>query len=229
MSIKQQENLLFEEWKKKQGYSYFISDGVFDEDEWNRQDYKILFVLKEANWENGNVDLCKYLLSEPKSPYWKTWNNIARWTKAILIGGEYPKRVTKKDKTYWLRKIAAINLKKIGGGSAAQDKIIGYYAKKDRIFIKRQIELYKPDIIICCGRGKGKNADILHDVIFSDEEVSEWKKPVLQYNYFYIKMKEKGEVPVVSFYHPQMIGSHSLFAKRYEEMKVLAHNLCCKE
>ena len=195
ISIKQQEYLLFEQWKKQQEYSYFISDGVFDEDEWNRQDYKILFVLKEANWENGNADLCKYLLSEPKSSYWKTWNNIARWTKAILIGGEYPERVTKKD----------------------------------RVFIKRQIELYKPDIIICCGRGKGKNADILHDVIFSAGEVSEWKKPVLQYNYFYIKMKEKGKVPVVSFYHPQMIGSHSLFAKRYEEMKVLAHNLCCKE
>ena len=27
--------------------------------------------------------------------------------------------VTKKDKTYWLRKIANINLKKIGRGSAA--------------------------------------------------------------------------------------------------------------
>lgn len=48
-------------------------------------------------WEkNGNADLCKYLLSEPKSSYWKTWNNIARWTKGILVGGEYPKRVTKK-------------------------------------------------------------------------------------------------------------------------------------
>lgn len=193
MNIKQEENLLFEEWKKKQGYSSFISDGVFDEEEWKKQEYKILFVLKEANWKNGNMDLCKYLLSEPKLSYWKTWNNIARWTKAILVGGEYPERVTPKDKTYWLRKIAAMNLKKIGGGSVAQDNIIFDYAKSDRVFIKRQIELYKPDIIICCGRGNGKNADILHDVIFSAKEVSEWKKPILQYNYFYITMKEKGK------------------------------------
>ena len=193
MNIKQEENLLFEEWKKKQGYCSFISDGVFDEEEWKKQEYKILFVLKEANWKNGNMDLCKYLLSEPKASYWKTWNNIARWTKAILVGGEYPERVTPKDKTYWLRKIAAMNLKKIGGGSVAQDNIIFDYAKSDRVFIKRQIELYKPDIIICCGRGNGKNADILHDVIFSAKEVSEWKKPILQYNYFYITMKEKGK------------------------------------
>lgn len=122
-----------------------------------------------------------------------------------------------------------MNLKKIGGCSVAQDNVLFDYAKSDRVFIKRQIELYKPDIIICCGRGNGKNADILHDVIFSAKEVSEWKKPILQYNYFYITMKEKGEVPVVSFYHPQMIGSHSLFAKRYEEMKVLAHHFCYKE
>lgn len=59
--------------------------------------------------------------------------------------------------------------------------------------------------------------------------MSEWKKPILQYNYFYITMKEKGEVPVVAFYHPRMIGGHSLFAKRYEEMKVLAHHFCYEE
>ena len=47
--------------------------------------------------------------------------------------------VTKKDKTYWLRKIATINLKKIGGGSAAQDKIIHDYAKKDRVFINDKL------------------------------------------------------------------------------------------
>ncbi len=80
--------------------------------------------------------------------------------------------VTKKDKIYWLRKITTINLKKIGGGSAAQDKIIHDYAKKDRVFIKRQIELYKPDIIICCGRGKGKNADILHAIFYKDKNIN---------------------------------------------------------
>ena len=41
MNIKQEENLLFEAWKKKQGYSSFISDGVFDEEEWKKQEYKM--------------------------------------------------------------------------------------------------------------------------------------------------------------------------------------------
>lgn len=229
MKIKERERLLFEEWREKQGYPCFMSDGVFDEEEWNKQTYKILFVLKEANWENGNVDLCEYLLSEPKSSYWKTWNNIARWTKAILEGGEYLHSVSKADKSYWLRKIAAINLKKVGGGSVAENDKIYSYAESDREFIKRQIELYTPDIIICCGRGNGKNADILHDVIFSENEVSEWQEPISQYNYFYVTINGKRDIPVVSFYHPQMRGNHELFKKRYEEMKLLAQKLRKKQ
>ena len=45
-----------EEWKTKQEHPYFISDGVLDEEEWKRQSCKVLFVLKEANWENANAD-----------------------------------------------------------------------------------------------------------------------------------------------------------------------------
>lgn len=111
---------------------------------------------------------------------------------------------------------------------AENDKIYSY-AESDREFIKRQIELYTPDIIICCGRGNGKNADILHDVIFSENEVSEWQEPISQYNYFYVTINGKRDIPVVSFYHPQMRGNHELFKKRYEEMKFLAQKLRKKQ
>ena len=112
MSVKEKEQALFSAWKESQGYKYFISDGVFNEEELDKQDYRILFVLKEANWENATADLCELLLSEKSSGYWKTWNNIARWTKAILEGGNYPRYVSKADKTYWLKKVIAMNLKK---------------------------------------------------------------------------------------------------------------------
>lgn len=228
MGIKEKERTLFEEWKIKQEHPYFISDGVLDEEEWKRQSCKVLFVLKEANWENANADLCDFLLSESSSSYWKTWNNVARWTKAILEGGAYPRRVSKADKTYWLRKVAAMNLKKVGGDAVAENDTIYSSAERDSAYLKRQIELYEPDIIICCGRGNGKNADILHDVIFEKDEVSEWKEPILQYNYFLATINEKKNIPVVSFYHPQMRGGHDLFEKRYEEMKILAKELRIK-
>lgn len=218
--IKEQEKELFSRWKNERGYKYFISDGVLDEAEWNKQGYKVLFVLKEANWENGNADLCDFLLSESSSSYWKTWNNVARWTKALLEQGEYPQNVSKADKSYWLRKVAAMNLKKVGGDAVAEDETIREYAMSDRVYIKEQIKLYKPDIIICCGRGNGKNADILHDIVFDPLEVSEWQEPITEtkYNYFTVKLKEDHLTPVVSFYHPQMRGSHDKFKKRYEEM-----------
>ena len=218
--IKEQEQALFARWKSERRYQYFISDGIFDEQEWNKQAYKILFVLKEANWENGNDDLCKYLLKEESPTYWKTWNNIARWTKALLEQGEYPRYVSKSDKSFWLRKIAAMNLKKVGGDAVAENDTIREYAEADRVYIKEQIELYQPDIIICCGRGNGKNADILHDIIFDSSQVSYWQNPITEtkYNYFTVKLRDDHVTPVVSFYHPQMRGSHDKFKKRYEEM-----------
>ena len=225
MSIKEKEQVLFSAWKEKQGYEYFISDGVFNEEELNKQKYRILFVLKEANWENATADLCELLLSEKSSGYWKTWNNIARWTKAILEGGDYPRYVSKSDKTYWLKKIIAMNLKKVGGDEHAENETIYSFEQNDRVYLKQQIELYNPDIIICCGRGTGKNADILHDVVFEKDEVSDWQEPILKYNYFLAKVNNKENVPVVSFYHPQMRGGHQLFEKRFEEMKYIATQL----
>ncbi|MBR5279409.1 MAG: hypothetical protein IKU26_00370 [Clostridia bacterium] len=223
--IKEAERQLFAEWQQIRQYPYFISDGVFDEIEWQKQPFKVLYVLKEANWENANEDLCAFLLSERSPTYWKTWNNIARWSKAILEGGDYPRYVSRSDKSYWLRKVAAMNLKKVGGDAVAENETIYSYGNQDRVYIKRQIELYAPDLIICCGRGVGKNADILHDKVFEPEEVSEWQEPILQYNYFLVNIKGKENVPVVSFYHPQMRGSHALFEKRYEEMKFVAQEL----
>lgn len=209
---------LFARWKAALGGAYFISDGVFDESEWLNQDCRILFVLKEANWAQANVDLCQWLLSEQSSTYWKTWNNIARWIQALLEGGEYPRYVSKADKSYWLRKAAFLNLKKEGGDAVADDDAIHAHSERDKAFLLEQIKLYHPDIIICCGRGWGKNADILHDIVLPREQVSEWKEPVLQYHYFLYCPDGRSQVPVVSFYHPQMRGSHQLLQKRYEEM-----------
>lgn len=217
--LKEKERELFLRWKLERGYQYFISDGILDEAEWNKQKYKILFVLKEANWENGNADLCEFLLSESSSSYWKTWNNVARWTKALIEQGEYPRYVSKADKSFWLRKVAAMNLKKVGGDAVAEDETIREYAKKDRLYLKEQIELYCPDIIICCGRGNGKNADILHDIVFDSSQVSAWQEPITDnmYNYFIAAIDIK-KVPVVSFYHPQIRGGHDKFRRYYEEM-----------
>lgn len=224
--IKEMEKQLFEEWKQNRSYDSFMEDGLFDEQEWENQTTKILYVLKEANWENGNTDLCNYLLSEKSPTYWKTWNNIVRWTQAIRGGGPYQRTVTKKDKTNCLRTIAALNIKKVGGDALANDEEIRLFGIKDAAFINRQIELYQPDIIICCGRGSGKNADILYNHVF--QNVSKWEH-INKYNYFLATLNTGKTIPVVSFRHPQIRGGHLAFMKYYNDMVRIADELRSKK
>lgn len=218
MTILEQEQKLFADWKSQREYKSFTIDGVFDEEIYLKQKTKILYVLKEADWPEykGDLNLKEYLLSEKSKNYWRTWNNIARWTKGIIEGGEYQKYISKSDKTYWLKKIAFIELKKTTGSANSDDDEIAYYAKQDSKFIFKQIEMYSPDIIICCGRGTGKNADLLYDYVFPKVSLSNWKDPLTKnkYNYYVVNLCNK-DIPVISFVHPQMWGNHEKFKQRY--------------
>lgn len=224
--IKEAEKQLFKQWKADKQYDSFLEDGVFDEESWQRQTIKILFILKEANWEGGNTDLCEYLLSERSATYWRTWNNIVRWTQAIRVGGEYQRYVSKQDKTKCLRTIAALNIKKVGGDAQADDDEIRRFGIDDARYIDCQIELYQPDIIICCGRGTGKNADILHDYVLKN--VSEWKSKIARYNYFIATLNTGKRIPVVSFRHPQIRGGHEEFMRAFNDMIYIAEQLRIK-
>ncbi len=227
-SIVNREENLFLKWQNARKYPAFTLDGVFDEETYNKQEVKILYILKEANWKECNfvLNLKEWLLSEKSSTYWKTWNNIARWTQALQIGGDYISAISKKDKTYWLRKIAFLELKKVPGGASSSDDEIAEYAKNDSEFLKCQIMIYNPDIIICCGRGNGKNADLLYEYVFDDVEKSKWsQKPAAnKYNYFFAIINGK-EIPVVSFVHPQMRGGHKKYLEYYNGMKAIRSEL----
>lgn len=222
------ENQLFSRWKDQRNYEYFVKDGVFNPQIWKKQKIKITFVLKEANWMNENVDMKEWILSESSATYWKTWNNVSRWTKGILEGGEYPVHVSKKDKTDWLSRISFINLKKVGGNSKANNKEIRQYAIRDAKYLLEQLTIYCPDIIICCGRGTGKNADLLYEEILDKNTLSQWQIPINGFNYFYTHFPGKeNRTPVISFYHPQRIASHATFEKWYEDICFIAEKLMC--
>lgn len=220
--LKEREQQLFQRWKEERGYTSFLSDGVFDESLWKQQPVKVTFVLKEANWENGNADLCQWLLEEHKGSYWKTWNNIARWTQALLAGGEYPHRVSKADKTYWLSRVSFLNLKKVGGGRQADNQILREFAARDAAYIREQLSLYAPDILICCGWRVV--ADILYQDVFPKDTLGPWQKTGGGFDYFRARLGEK-EIPVVSFYHPQRITSHAVFEEWYDHMREIGGEL----
>lgn len=100
-----------------------------------------------------------------------------------------------------VRNIAVINLKKCFGSARASAKAVRQAARQDADRLKRQIQLYEPDIILTGGWGLVSN--ILHDEILADD--AEWVKPNGQTALWYYTSdsvcSEKGTL-VVSMPHP---------------------------
>ena len=77
---------LFTEWTASREFAGFVRDGIIDPGNYERP--HILFVLRDMNCHEEK-DLCECLRTDGSG--WKTWNNIGRWTKALLDGSEgYP-------------------------------------------------------------------------------------------------------------------------------------------
>lgn len=152
MTTRDMEDNLFSEWKIKR--PDLIPDGIIDEPSYNTCPVKVLYILKEVNG-GKDWDLRDFIYSGGRA---RTWNNIARWQYAIE---NYTKEVSFSEvqsisvdfRRKMLKKIAVINLKKESGGSFSNLKQIWAYSCEDKEFIKKQIKLCNPDIIICCGTG----------------------------------------------------------------------------
>jgi hypothetical protein len=150
MTIREKEDLLFSELSVVN--PDIITDGVVDEAEYLDARYKIVYILKEVNGGKG-WDLREFLRDGGRP---QTWDNIARWTEAIL-NLDKP-----RDWTYWesnsedrrntyLKKLCAINLKKTSGGHTSNGRDIATAAAQYQDVLKKQLVILTLIIIICCG------------------------------------------------------------------------------
>lgn len=219
MTIREREEELFQRWRTERGYGRFIKDGVFDEGTWRRQTVRLTFILKEANWPGGDGDLRWNLVHEPDPRNWRTWNNVARWTKALLEGGAYPGRVSAEERVEWLKRVSFLNLKKVGGGPVNDVKALWSFAHNDAELIREQLSLYGPDIIVCCGRNT--TAKFFREEILQREDLPGGARPVLDRgSWFYTRLSERERLTaVVPFVHPQTRRSgHALWKELYEQL-----------
>lgn len=152
---------LLDGWSRRrhhQGQRFgFIKDGIIDNDRWRSADPKVLFLLKEARHGGaGTWDLRKHL--RESAPKTATWRNAAYWCYAIdhikrgrLPGLPFPseRKAEYLKAVEALRCSAIINIKKSNGQSSSSHGDIEWYARKDKQFIQRQIELIAPDVVIC--------------------------------------------------------------------------------
>lgn len=219
-------NELFESWNKV-GFDVFCKDGIIDEETYDKEKIKILFVLKDVNnaKPDEKVDLRESLVT--RTDEGKTWFNIARWY-AGLNGAEYSEEITNmtSEKQHAaMRKVAVMNIKKEAGGPEVSDECILTYAKNSVEQIKREIEICNPDIVIACGRVVFKS---LKDEVFkinSDEDES-YKKVAFDgkmINYGtcfdigrFLNMDKT--VYVVEYRHPNQATLQGTFAEHHENM-----------
>ena len=164
-SIRKTEDALFDDWESAYiartedvaeahgtaDVNRFIRDGVVDPRQYVRAEKKLVLVLKEAADWGGRGDLREFLRCGGQ---WKTWNNVTRWVEGILDDlpwNEIDAHIDNERRKRALRRVAVVNLKKSYGAGTANDRLIREAARADRDFIRKQLALYEPDLVICGG------------------------------------------------------------------------------
>lgn len=193
MAIYEQENALFDEWEKEvQG---LVRDGAGDE--YNNAKLKTVFILKETNNAEDGFDLREFL-SYGAIP--QTWDTVARWAEGLsrideeLLWEDLERENDERRKEY-LPKICAINLKKTSGGHSANNTELYDAAKRDSAFLKRQLEIYNPDIIIICGM---VTEDFFYKHVYNDKEY-----PGLRTSRGIWYVNSNGRI-IVTYVHPDL-------------------------
>lgn len=150
---KEKQNKLFSEWGKK--YKYFSPDGIVDFYSYNKASLKITFILKETNEKEDDrgYDLTEFLRDGAVGGC--IWNNVSRFSAGIIFKEDFDmvEDLNKYYRKKYLAPISVINLKKTPGRATSIDSEIDKFAKEDREYIKKQVEICKPDLIICGGTG----------------------------------------------------------------------------
>ena len=170
-----------------------VEDGIVSEEKYLDSNYKIVYIMKEVNGGSG-WNLKDFLYKGGCS---QTWDNVARWTEGLLnINQEYDwaylEKNNEKRRKYYLKKIGVINLKKTPGQNTSNYKEISMAASENRNLIKKQVDLYNPDIIICCGTADDFATNYL------ESKLVNWK--MTKRGIQYIKCNNK---IIVSFAHPE--------------------------
>jgi len=193
--IEEQEEALLTQWKGQK--SNWVKDGAVDPEIFAASSPKVLYILKEANggkekkWKGG--DLRVFLNHADR---WQTWNTVARWQYAIAnlkeeIDWQKVDYISKAFRKKMLKSAAVINLKKEPGNRQSNMEEIKASAQKDLDFIKSQISIYKPDIVICGGTG-----DIVKELKLLGS-FSKWEKSKRDVEYWNIN-----DTTILNYRHP---------------------------
>jgi uracil-DNA glycosylase len=207
-TITKQEDALFAKWAAKRPQEGFYKDGIFDPEQYGNSTIKTVFILREANLPTGTnkYDLREVLQTCKTLRWWVP--KLSRWCHG-LSNYHIDTRNTWKDTITdcfahreALRPFGFIQLKKKPGKEQSNPIELREYAEKDKAFIRQQLAIYKPDVIIACGLGSANTFNLLLDTVF--ENASE--EPKLFGDRQYVRLFGQPHMPdgihIIETYHP---------------------------
>lgn len=197
-------------------------DGIVNENIYEKQKFKICFLLRETNGDvNGKlpdklddwdyVGWLKEIQAKRKEPLYKTFYNVCMWVEEfyeLLDNGKLKKdkylddcgQLKLSEKTVEnLNKIAICNLKKTWGRGETDDNSIKKYCLKNDIkqILEKQLSIIDPTIVLC----GGKNSIIyIAQEVFGNNTAK--IKKITSNNGNEIMYFEYGNRIFVDFYHP---------------------------
>jgi Uracil DNA glycosylase superfamily. len=213
---------LFERWIATYPEEYrsgFHRDGIVDESIFESQPFRVLFVLLEPNSRDGLYDRyrgwdLRKVFGEEKLK--KELNvNLAIWAQALLDGVTKYVRPSEIAVEKQIRRIALLNLKKFGGSGKADYEAISIHAWKDREFIRKEVRIISPTVVVTCGN----SAHRLFGWIMKNDPYSEIPDAVWEQDGFF----------VLPANHPSLRpknaeGSSDLLVQRARETRIASFN-----
>ncbi len=175
------------------------ANNYWPENLWKESAVRILFLLKEPNGKEGE-DYKEWDWAKGSEIF---GNTLAYWLEGIMKCSadyfpQYADLSTRKD---ILQKfpLAIMNLKKVAGDSSASWEEIWHYAEQDADFLKRQIQILNPNVIVCCG--SNDCGDNYRKVISIAEEILFPEKHFDKVNLWCHFCKESNLL-LIDSYHP---------------------------
>lgn len=197
-------------WDRKEGNEEML---------WNESSKRVLILTKDLNEPGDTWDIRKescgrkaVQADQKNDPQIQYLNNIGfyrklkRWVYGIfkytndidIPTFDYVKsNPDELAKFYEQAPLVRINCKMESGGSTVNNNELLSYIDRDKEFLSRQIKIYQPNVIICCGNQNSENI-ILNQLvreIYSDLCIVENTKGWVYYS-------KDSNVLVVDSYHP---------------------------
>ncbi len=211
---------LFNNWKKIHNVKPFCTDGIIDENIYDKQKVKVLFIANESNDKNNVEHLDSNRIEDFRCYYengYDNWKGKMRERICCLyqvVIDNYSNKVNKCAKNF-----AFMNLNKSGGGNSIGDgEHIYEFCRKYKIQIKNEIEIINPDIVIWLGINTFKK-DIITTFLSAEK----------QDDIYYLSIGEK-KVPIIGTWHTSYtrMPKNCKMLDKFTDEKIKYNKVICK-